>query len=238
MKQLLISLYCNVIGELISGTLGKKTLGGDTKTGLYYVLIRDYGAEEAIRCMSRLAKLTSRFISDRGFSIGIDDVTPSKQILSLKNDLLNHALVKAQKFINSYTNSQIKLKPGCNALQSLESELNGLLSKVREKCGDKAVETLHFRNAPLCMATCGSKGSALNISQMVACLGQQSVSGSRIQNGFIGRSLPHFPIGSLTPPAKGFVGNSFYSGLTATEFFFHTMGGREGLVDTAVKVMD
>lgn len=34
--------------------------------------------------------------------------------------------------------------------------------------------------------------------------------------------------------AKGFVANSFYSGLTATEFFFHTMGGREGLVDTAV----
>lgn len=34
--------------------------------------------------------------------------------------------------------------------------------------------------------------------------------------------------------AKGFVANSFYTGLTATEFFFHTMGGREGLVDTAV----
>ena len=34
--------------------------------------------------------------------------------------------------------------------------------------------------------------------------------------------------------AKGFVASSFYSGLTATEFFFHTMGGREGLVDTAV----
>lgn len=34
--------------------------------------------------------------------------------------------------------------------------------------------------------------------------------------------------------AKGFVANSFYSGLSATEFFFHTMGGREGLVDTAV----
>ena len=30
------------------------------------------------------------------------------------------------------------------------------------------------------------------------------------------------------PAAKGFVENSFYSGLTPTEFFFHTMGGREG----------
>lgn len=40
---------------------------------------------------------------------------------------------------------------------------------------------------------------------------------------------------SKGPAAKGFVVNSFFSGLTATEFFFHTMGGREGLVDTAVK---
>lgn len=41
-----------------------------------------------------------------------------------------------------------------------------------------------------------------------------------------------------TPEAKGFVENSFYSGLTPTEFFFHTMGGREGLVDTAVKTAE
>ena len=30
------------------------------------------------------------------------------------------------------------------------------------------------------------------------------------------------------PAAKGFVKNSFYTGLTPTEFFFHTVGGREG----------
>lgn len=41
-----------------------------------------------------------------------------------------------------------------------------------------------------------------------------------------------------TPEAKGFVENSFYTGLTPTEFFFHTMGGREGLVDTAVKTAE
>ena len=52
------------------------------------------------------------------------------------------------------------------------------------------------------------------------------------------RTLPHFPVGSLEPDAKGFVENSFFSGLTATEFFFHTMGGREGLVDTAVKTAE
>ena len=73
---------------------------------------------------------------------------------------------------------------------------------------------------------------------MAACVGQQAVGGMRIQDGFVNRTLPHFECHSLTPAAKGFVANSFYSGLTATEFFFHAMGGREGLVDTAVKTAE
>lgn len=225
-------------GELISGNLGKKTLGGESKCGLFYVLIRDYGATEATRCMSRLAKLCARFLGDRGFSIGIDDVTPSSRMLSLKNRILSDGQAQAEDQIDAYKSGRIRLKPGCDALQSLESEVNGLLGKIRENCGKEALSALNHRNAPLCMAQCGSKGSPLNISQMIACLGQQSVGGSRIQNGFVNRTLPHFPINALSPAAKGFVSNSFFTGLTATEFFFHTMGGREGLVDTAVKTAE
>ena len=70
---------------------------------------------------------------------------------------------------------------------------------------------------------------------MIACVGQQAISGKRVPNGFDDRFLPLFSLHSKVPAAKGFVANSFYSGLTPTEFFFHTMGGREGLVDTAVK---
>lgn len=73
---------------------------------------------------------------------------------------------------------------------------------------------------------------------MIGCVGQQTVGGKRITYGFTERSLPHFSRLVQTPEARGFVKNSFYSGLTATEFFFHTMGGREGIIDTAVKTAD
>jgi DNA-directed RNA polymerase III subunit RPC1 len=73
---------------------------------------------------------------------------------------------------------------------------------------------------------------------MVACVGQQIISGSRIPNGFQDRSLPHFRKKSKNPPSKGFVRNSFFSGLTPTEFLFHAISGREGLVDTAVKTAE
>jgi len=81
-------------------------------------------------------------------------------------------------------------------------------------------------------------GSVINVCQMVACVGQQIIAGQRVPNGFQDRSLPHFPKKSKEPPSKGFVRNSFYTGLFATEFLFHAISGREGLVDTAVKTAE
>ncbi|TDH69964.1 hypothetical protein CCR75_006384 [Bremia lactucae] len=225
--------------ELICGNLGKKTLGDGSKQGLFYVLIRDHGSHEAARCMNRLAKLCARWLGNfKGFSIGIDDVTPSTELAAEKEKLLQAGYAAANKSIEAYRRGKLSLKAGCNAIQSLESELNGLLGKLRETAGAECMRTLPFHNNPRIMAECGSKGSALNISQMMACVGQQSVSGKRVPEGFVNRTLPHFLPHALHASAKGFVANSFYSGLTATEFFFHTMGGREGLVDTAVKTAE
>ena len=81
--------------------------------------------------------------------------------------------------------------------------MNGALSKVREKAGSACMSALHFLNAPLIMAKCGSKGGVLNISQMAACVGQQTIMGSRIPNGFIDRTLPHFLVHERSPAAKG-----------------------------------
>ncbi len=75
----------------------------------------------------------------------------------------------------------------------------------------------------------------LNFGQMTAALGQQSVRGKRIEKGYLARALPHFPQNDPSPDAKGFVRSNYRDGLNPIEFFFHAMGGREGLVDTAVR---
>jgi DNA-directed RNA polymerase subunit A' len=75
----------------------------------------------------------------------------------------------------------------------------------------------------------------LNIGQMTACVGQQAVRGKRIMRGYVNRALSHFKEGDPTPKARGFVYNSYQTGLDPIEYFFHAMGGREGLVDTAVR---
>ncbi|KAK9920884.1 hypothetical protein M0R45_029422 [Rubus argutus] len=218
--------------ELLSGQLGKATLGNGNKDGLYSVLLRDYEAHAAASCMNRLAKLSARWIGIHGFSIGLSDVQPSDNLYDEKEKIIKEGYSKCDSQIDLY--NQRKLE----TLESLESGISEVLNKIRDQTGKLCMQKLHWRNSPLIMSQCGSKGSAINISQMVACVGQQSVGGRRAPDGFIDRSLPHFPRNAKMPAAKGFVANSFYSGLTPTEFFFHTMGGREGLVDTAVKTAE
>lgn len=115
------------------------------------------------------------------------------------------------------------------------NSVNGILNKARDDAGKAAQASVNWNNNIVRMVTAGSKGSFINISQMMACVGQQNVEGKRIPFGFVDRTLPHFVKDDYGPESKGFVENSYLRGLTPQEFFFHAMGGREGLIDTAVK---
>jgi DNA-directed RNA polymerase subunit A' len=109
------------------------------------------------------------------------------------------------------------------------------LGKARDAAGNIAGKQLGLENSAVIMARSGARGSMLNLTQMAACVGQQAVRGERIRRGYAGRTLPHFDKGDLGADAHGFVKSSYKSGLSPTEYFFHAIGGREGLVDTAVR---
>ncbi|KAJ7944104.1 DNA-directed RNA polymerase subunit [Quillaja saponaria] len=129
-------------------------------------------------------------------------------------------------------------EPGRTMMDSFENKVNQVLNKARDEAGSSAQKSLSESNNLKAMVTAGSKGSFINISQMTACVGQQNVEGKRIPYGFIDRTLPHFTKDDYGPESRGFVENSYLRGLTPQEFFFHAMGGREGLIDTAVKTSE
>jgi DNA-directed RNA polymerase III subunit RPC1 len=224
--------------EVMCGTLDKASIGDGKKDSIFYVMLRDFGAEYAVEGMNRLARLAARWLGEQGFSIGLVDVYPSTLLSLEKDKLVKDAYDECTALIRTAREGKLATNPGCSAEVTLEAKLSGILSKVRRMCGDACMEELSKYNAPLIMAKCGSKGSNLNVSQMVAAVGQQIIDGERVQEGFESRTLPHFKKGSREPEAKGFVVNSFFSGLNPTEFIFHAMSGREGLVDTAVKTAE
>ncbi|KAI8072537.1 hypothetical protein BC940DRAFT_292818 [Gongronella butleri] len=224
--------------EIMCGLVDKAIVGDGNKNSAFYVILRDYGTIETATCMNRLAKLCARWLANQGFSIGISDVTPGARLREIKDQAVKDAYAQCDEIINKYRAGKLETMAGCDEEQTMESTVSGILSAVRGDLGKVCMTELNMYNSPSIMARCGSKGSQINVSQMVACVGQQIISGTRIPNGFQDRSLPHFLKHSKSPPAKGFVRNSFYTGLSPTEFLFHAVSGREGLVDTAVKTAE
>lgn len=122
--------------------------------------------------------------------------------------------------------------------ESFEASVNKQLNEARDRSGNMALDGLLNSNRLRNMVTAGSKGSNINISQIMACVGQQNVEGKRIPLGFNRRSLPHFNKDDVRPESRGFVESCYLKGLNPQEFYFHAMGGREGLIDTAVKTAE
>lgn len=178
--------------EVMCGVFDKQAIGAKGKRTLFYVILRDYGSTEAADAMCRLSKLAARWLANYGFSVGISDVQPSGNLRERKDKLVEIAYKNASDVINQFKNGELEAQAGCDEDQTLENKISGILNKVREEAGQVCVDELPKSNAPLIMARSGSKGSFINVSQMVACVGQQIIASKRIPDGFQNRSLPHF----------------------------------------------
>lgn len=173
-----------------------------------------------------------------GHSIGIGDTIADPQTYQEIQKTIRKAKEDVIGVIQKAHNMELEPTPGNTLRQTFENQVNRILNDARDKTGGSAKKSLTEYNNLKAMVVSGSKGSNINISQVIACVGQQNVEGKRIPFGFRKRTLPHFIKDDYGPESRGFVENSYLAGLTPSEFYFHAMGGREGLIDTAVKTAE
>ena len=224
-------------GNLISGVVDKKTVGSSAN-GLIHVTWKEFGPRVADMMISQIQVLVNHYVLQRGQSIGIGDTIADDDTMSNVISTIKGAKEEVKLLIKKAQERELVLLPGKGMMESFETEVNKVLNGARDKSGSSAQSSLLKSNNLKRMVSAGSKGSFINISQICACVGQQNVEGKRISYGFRGRTLPHFATNDLGPESRGFVENSYLRGLTPSEFFFHAMGGREGLIDTAVKTAE
>ena len=201
----------------------------------YIESAKDYGFEEAKNFLNSILIVLKQFITGYGFSYGYADLELSvKTKDSILGDI-QESYDKVYDFISQAKKGTLQLSRGLSAEEALEAYIVNELSKARDRAGSMADKSFDETNAGRIMATTGARGSSLNIGQMAGALGQQSIRGRRIHKGYSNRALPHFKENDTNPDSRGFVKSNYRDGLSTLEFFFHAMGGREGLVDTAVR---
>ncbi len=224
-------------GKLIQGVMDKNTIGAERSESLFHRIVKDAGSETGRNFLNSLVKLLDRFITLRGFSYGPDELDISDAVRDKISKSIKRAEERVQDLIGQYKGRTLERLPGRSLEESLELRIMDELSKARDQAGELAEQYLMTQtdNSGVIMTKTGARGSMLNIAQMVASVGQQSIRGQRIRRGYRDRALSFFERGDVGAEARGFVYASYQEGLSPIEFFFHSMGGREGLVDTAVR---
>ncbi|WP_435127299.1 DNA-directed RNA polymerase subunit A' [Halobaculum sp. D14] len=221
-------------GQLVEGTVDEDAVGAFGGE-VVDTLTKVYSETRARVFINEVASLAMRAIMHFGFSLGIDDESIPPEANEQVDEAIGSAYERVQELIETYEAGDLESLPGRTVDETLEMKIMQTLGKARDSAGEIAEDHFADDNPAVIMARSGARGSMLNLTQMAGCVGQQAVRGERINRGYEDRTLAHYEPDDLSAEAHGFVENSYRSGLTPEEFFFHAMGGREGLVDTAVR---
>lgn len=224
-------------GELMFGLLNKKAVG-QAQQSLIHIIYNEKGWQVCMQFFNGCQTVVNYWLLHNGFSIGIGDTIPDAATIAKIADTVRQKKQEVADVTEQAQKNTLEPLPGMNIRETFEAKVSKSLNSARDVAGSDTEKSLKDLNNAIQMARSGSKGSNINISQMTAVVGQQSVEGKRIPFGFKYRTLPHFTKDDYSPEARGFVENSYLRGLTPQEFFFHAMAGREGLIDTAVKTAE
>jgi DNA-directed RNA polymerase II subunit RPB1 len=224
-------------GKIKQGVFDK-TIYQNRTNGLVHFVYNENGEDEARHLFDNTQKLICDWLVYSGFSVGISDLLVSNKIDKEMEDILFDMKKKVYDIIKKNHKNEFENNSFDTNKNNFENEVNKLLNNAINKVGKIALKNITDDNRMVNMIKSKSKGNPVNIAQMISSLGQQNVDGKRISDGFNDRTLPHYTKYDDGPECRGFVENSFVNGLTPQEFFFHAMGGREGLIDTAVKTSE
>ena len=218
-------------GEILKGVFDKKVFGK-----LIHIIFRDYGPKVCLEFFNNTQHIIRAYLMKNMFSVGIKDLILDKKVLDDIENKINQTKLEVEKTIRLVHLNMFENLTSKTNQETFENNINMQLNGARNATGDMLKDSnTADKNRFMSMVNSGSKGKVINLSQMTACLGPQDIDGKRVPYGYSNRTLPHFSQFNDGAESRGFVRGSFKEGLNPIEYFFHAMGGREGLIDTAVK---
>ena len=221
-------------GQYIRGQINKGVLESMSK-GFIQSIYNDFGYTSCADFIDDIQNIVTEYMKLSAYSVGISDLIANKETNDKIIDAITNKKQKVKDIIDQTHLGIFENNTGRPNNEEFETKINSVLNKAQEEAGKIGRKSLDKNNRFVIMVNAGSKGKPLNIAQMISCVGQQNVDGKRIPYGYEDRTLPHYSKYDDSPEARGFVESSFIQGLSPQELFFHAMGGRTGLIDTAVK---
>ncbi|PIU81616.1 DNA-directed RNA polymerase subunit A' [Candidatus Micrarchaeota archaeon CG06_land_8_20_14_3_00_50_6] len=218
-------------GLLIKGSIESKAF----ENQILERIVEQVGYERAKWFLDSATRITLEVLTRHGLSVSLRNYSVEGEAHTQLNSLLDKTNREIDAYILQFKNKTLQKNPGLTPRETLEEKIMEITSKARDASGALVEKSFGKVNTAILMAKIGARGSLLNAVQMSAMLGQQAVRGKRLKRGYRKRLLPHFKRGVIGGMERGFITGSFKTGLKPYEYFQHSMGGRESLVNTAIR---
>lgn len=216
-------------GKLTVGYLDKSSLSF-AKNSIIHFIWDKFGPNKTRRFIDDSQRLVLSYLLIRGETVGFKDCLLEQKMEDQIQQIINQKILESKYAITQYENETDQLSN-----ETIENALVSELGAVQANIGQILMSHLKIDNNFWAMAKSGAKGASTNIAQISGVLGQNNVEGTRFKKKVEGRSLIYWHRDDDTPEARGFINNSFLSGLRGFEFFYNAAAGREGLIDTAIR---
>ncbi|MHA1287255.1 MAG: DNA-directed RNA polymerase subunit A', partial [Candidatus Thorarchaeota archaeon] len=139
-------------GNLTFGVVDEKAFGAGEPDSLFHRIIKEKGPTKARIFLDSVGKLLVRLITDRGFSMGLNDVTLPRAASQRIKRILSDADAKVNQLIETYQRGELDPNPGQTLLETLEQRIMATLAEARDSAGAVAGEHLGLENTAVIMA--------------------------------------------------------------------------------------
>jgi DNA-directed RNA polymerase beta' subunit len=222
-------------GKLVNGIMDHKSVGQSRNNSIFHTIHNEYGPKAALDTLFNIQQVVMEFIYNRGFTVGMDDLTISDDALASIHDKTSALIMESGRITEKLKSGEIIPPIGMTIANFYERQQVESLA-----LGDDFVEAIlsniNTEHSGLYkMITMCKKGSMKNFQAITSAIGSTLINGNRANTNFgYNRTLPYYTRYDMNPIANGFVPDSFMTGIRPDSFLFMAQEARFGVINKAL----
>ena len=218
-----------------SGILDKAAVGMDKPNSIIHIIKNQYGSRKALDVVYNFQRVIMEYLCYRGFTLGLRDILISKSALEEVRKKTSSIIADSERVTARLNSGNIIPPIGMTTEEYYEQLQLSALSITDDflPIVTSGIDTVNNGFYHLIMS--GSRGNQSNLLMISSAIGQQTINSKRMLQSFgYNRSLPYFVSFDTNPEARGFIADSYISGLTMPSFIFASMEGRFSLISKSL----
>lgn len=222
-------------GKWISGVFDKKNIGAGAVGGLYHEIAKQYSKKNALDLIYNMQQMAITYLRLQGFTVGINDLIISEEA-KRKVDEISSQIIKRSYIISDKLHRGELIPPIGKTVTEYYEELQLNELQILDDFVEVVFKGIDQKtNSLFKLFMFGSKGSPENFLNLVSSVGQKKINGERIKENYdFKRASSRSRRYETEPIARGYIPNSYKTGLTSTNYIHNAQASRFDLISKAL----